>query len=167
MNTFLAAIAKGYARRYNKEMSRLCFVFPGRRSATFFLKHLKEESGNHPIIAPRTCTIEELMCRLSGTIADNRIDLLFLLYDCYREVLREKGITDKTADFDLFRSWGETVLSDFSDVDNHLADADQLFKNVADYNEISTDYLTDEQKEVMEKYFGIEIPDAQIGRAHV
>ena len=87
------------------------------------------------------------MCRLSGTIADNRIDLLFLLYDCYREVLREKGITDKTADFDLFRSWGETVLSDFSDVDNHLADADQLFKNVADYNEISTDYLTDEQKE--------------------
>lgn len=160
MNTFLAAIAKGYARRYNKEMSRLCFVFPGRRSATFFLKHLKEESGNHPIIAPRTCTIEELMCRLSGTIADNRIDLLFLLYDCYREVLREKGITDKTADFDLFRSWGETVLSDFSDVDNHLADADQLFKNVADYNEISTDYLTDEQKEVMEKYFGIEIPDA-------
>lgn len=160
MNTFLAAIAKGYARRYNKEMSRLCFVFPGRRSATFFLKHLKEESGNHPIIAPRTCTIEELMCRLSGTIADNRIDLLFLLYDCYREVLREKGITDKTADFDLFRSWGETVLSDFSDVDNHLADPDQLFKNVADYNEISTDYLTDEQKEVMEKYFGIEIPDA-------
>lgn len=57
-------------------------------------------------------------------------------------------------DFDSFRNWGETLLSDFSEVDQYNVDADSLFKNVKDYREIASSFLTDEQIEVMVRYFG-------------
>ena len=61
---------------------------------------------------------------------------------------------DGGVDFDSFRGWGETVLSDFSEVDQYLASPEEIFKNVKDYREISSNFLTEEQKEVMAEYFG-------------
>ena len=58
------------------------------------------------------------------------------------------------SDFDSFRTWGETVLSDFSEVDQYMADPDEIFKNVKDYREIATTFLTEEQRKVMAEYFG-------------
>ena len=46
------------------------------------------------------------------------------------------------------------VLADFNDVDLYCVNADEIFKNVRDFREIETDYLTDEQREVMAEYFG-------------
>lgn len=153
MKAFLDSIATQYVARYSAvELSKFCFVFPGRRSAAFFQKFLKKEYDD-VMVAPRMCTIAEFMTELSDTIPDNRIDLLFVLFNSYCELCRKQGRSPQ--DFEHFRLWGETVLSDFNDIDNHLVDANMLYQNLADYKSISTDYLTDEQKDVMEKYFGI------------
>ena len=157
MLQFLKSIAKAYTSRY-ADLSEFCFLFPNKRSGTFFLKYLKEESGRHLMLAPEIKTISEFVSDLSGRVIGSKLDLVFMLYQCYRDLrglppAEEDG--EKAAeDFDSFRSWGETVLSDFSEIDQYLADEDSIFKNVKDYREISANFLTEEQRAVMAEYFG-------------
>lgn len=156
MIPFLKSIAKAYAARY-PDLSEVCFLFPNKRSGTFFLKYLKEECGREVALAPEIKTITRFVEELSDRTVASRLDLIFLLYQCYREM---RGLPlsvddpESAADFDNFCGWGETVLSDFSEIDRYLADADAVFKNVKDYREISSNFLTEEQRRVMAEYFG-------------
>lgn len=154
MKPFLQAIAEAYAARY-ADMSRFRFVFPSRRSGTFFRGYLAQAAGSRALVAPDITTISDLAAELSDRIPDNRIDLLFTLYDAYRDIQTQEGADPaRIADIDSFRSWGDVVLSDFNDVDLYCVNADEIFKNVRDFREIETDYLTDAQREVMAEYFG-------------
>lgn len=154
MKPFLKSIAEAYTRRY-ADLSRFRFVFPSKRSGTFFRKYLAEACPGRVMIAPDITTVADLAFELSGRLADNRVDLLFTLYDAYRDLLRSNSTEEKDIPaFDAFRSWGEVVLSDFNDVDMFCVDAEELFSNVRDFREIATDYLTDEQRDVMNEYFG-------------
>lgn len=160
MQPFLKTIARAYAERY-ADLSHFCFVFPGRRSGTFFIKHLNDFSRQE-MVAPQTVTISDFAYSVSGLLEDSRIDLLFLLYDCYVKVWRElHGAGAEVMTIDRFRSFGEMIISDFNDIDMHLADADAIYQNLSDLDNIATDYLTDEQKEVMTKYFGIDVSKPQ------
>lgn len=152
MIPFLKCVARNYASRYT-DLSRLCFVFPSRRAATFFRKYLSESVRDEVIISPLTITMDELAADLSEAIPDTRIDLLFTLFDAYRSLNSESET--KQVDFDSFRMWGEVVLADFNEVDLWNVNPADIFKNVRDYKEIETDYLTEEQRGVMEEYFGV------------
>lgn len=154
MIPFLHSVAKGYASRYS-DLSEFCFLFPNKRSGTFFLKYLKKETAGHVMLSPKVMTISELVGKLSERVVAGRLDLLFLLFEAYRDISgATPGNDDSGVEFDSFRGWGETVLSDFSEVDQYLVDAQAIFKNVKDYRELSSNFLTDEQKEVMAEYFG-------------
>lgn len=156
---FLKNVAGEYLNHYGAaELQEFLFVFPGHRSARFFLEYLGDELGDESMPAPRVVTIAELAEELSGRIVDNRIDLLFTLYRAYLNVLADMRAKHPEAklrerSFDEFRSLGETMLSDFNEVDTHRVDPEQLFSNLADLHEISTDYLTPDQKEVIDEYF--------------
>ncbi len=156
MTPFLKSIAKAYSSRY-EDLSEICFVFPNKRSGTFFLKYLKEEVGTRPHLAPEVMTITDFVGMLSGKVVASRLDSIFTLYDAYREV---KGLhvaadgENIAEDFDSFRGWGETVLSDFSEVDQYMVPQDEIYKNVKDFREISSNFLTDEQRQIMAEYFG-------------
>ncbi len=156
MIPFLHSVAKAYASRY-PDLSEVLFLFPNKRSGTFFLKYLKEELKSHASIAPEVKTISEFVGELSQRVAASRIDLLFMLYRCYRRLLglpeQEEG-SEETVNFDSFLGWGEAVLGDFNEVDLYLADPQEVFKNVKDYREISSTFLTEEQRRVMQEYFG-------------
>ena len=148
MVPFLKAVARAYRRRYD-DMSDFCFVFPNKRSGTFFLKYLR--SGlNEGRIAPEITTVTDFVARVGDSVVDNRIASLFTLYRCYCALLPEKAAPA----FDAFRTWGETVLSDFNEVGMNCSDPDSLFRNLRDHREIQSDFLTDEQRRVMEEYFG-------------
>ncbi|MDE7160705.1 MAG: PD-(D/E)XK nuclease family protein [Muribaculaceae bacterium] len=149
MYPFLKSLARAYAGRYG-DPADFCFVFPGKRAGTFFLKHLRREASEAPMLAPRVMTISDMVSELADRVVAGRVDLLFRLYKAYRGLMKE----DTAVDFDSFRGWGETVLSDFNEVDMYGVDAGEIFKNVKDYREIATDFLTEEQKRVMEEYFG-------------
>ena len=156
MIPFLKSIAKAYASRYS-DLSEICFIFPNKRSGTFFLKYLKEECLRGPRLSPEVMTITDFVALLSERVVASRLDQLFLLYDSYRELKGLPMVADGEAladDFDSFRSWGETVLADFSEVDQYMVPHAEIFKNVKDYREITTNFLTEEQKQVMAEYFG-------------
>ena len=156
MIPFLKSVAKAYATRYS-DLSQFCFLFPNKRSGTFFLKYLKEEAQQRMVLSPDVTTITDFVAHLSGRVVAGRLDQLFTLYDAY---CRLSGIdphreseTDGI-DFDSFRGWGETVLADFSEADQYMVNTEELFKNVKDYREISSNFLTEEQKRVLAEYFG-------------
>lgn len=152
MKSFLYSVANAYKSKY-ADLSDICFIFPNKRSGGFFLKHLSALSPT-PTIAPQVITITDFIERLSGRYVDSRLDLLFRLYECYRKLSASGKENEEDADFDRFRQWGEAVLSDFNEIDMHLVKVDELLKNVADYKEISSTFLTDEQRRVMHEYFG-------------
>ena len=158
MQTFLESIACAYTGRY-EDLSEFCFVFPNKRSGSFFLRHL-QNIWETPHVTPEVTTITDVATELSGLLPDSRIDMLFRLFECYKEVIgrhvrkREDEAVEVSVDFDRFRIWGETVLNDFNEVDIQLVNADEIFKNVKDFKEISSTFVTEEQKQVMEEYFG-------------
>lgn len=143
-------------------MGEYCFVFPNRRSSTFFKRYLinKFDQLGQPSFMPSFTTITDFIGRYSHGAQASRNELLFALYDSYREVLEAKGRKEQVADFDRFRFWAEMVINDFNDVDMFMVDPMELFKNVKDLKEISADYLTDEQKSVLAKYWGDDFPQA-------
>ncbi|MDE6511711.1 MAG: PD-(D/E)XK nuclease family protein, partial [Muribaculaceae bacterium] len=88
-----------------------------------------------------------------GRVVGGRIELLFIMYQAYVRLQKEAG-SSVVQEFDRFRRWGETAFSDFNEVDMQDVDPDELFKNVKDLKEISSNFLTEEQLKVMEEFFG-------------
>lgn len=154
--SFLGALARAYTSRYD-DLSDFCFIFPNRRSGTFFLKHLGEMLPDRTILAPEVLPMGEFMSRISGYEVAPRITQLMQLYLAYRDLRNKNNDLDSDrsiVDFDEFLSWGEVVLSDISEVDMYNVNAHEIFRNVEDYRSILTDPLTDEQKDLVSRFFG-------------
>lgn len=174
---FLKAIADAYCAEYEtftNGLSEVCFVFPNKRGGTFFLEYLHESNRGKGFMAPEITTISDFVENLSGRVIDSRVDLLLRLYRVYCDYLNshshdaskiiadsigvKEGAAvkeDMTVDFDSFRIWGEMVLADFNDIEMYMVDTSQIFKNIKDNREIESTYLSEEQIEVMQTYFGV------------
>ena len=149
---FLQSIAHAYAE-CGKDLSQHTFVFPSRRACTFFLKNLTIEMKGRIAMLPKVTTMSDFVEKASGRVVAGRIELLFIMYEAYVKLQKESG-ANAIQEFDRFRRWGETALSDFNEVDMQDVDPDELFKNVKDLKEISSNFLTEEQLRVMEEFFG-------------
>lgn len=147
MTSFLRSIAEAYTNHYN-DLSNFCFVFPNKRSGSFFLKHLNDLIKGKVALSPKIMTISDFVAQTCKRDINNRLDLLFLLYKEYTKLI------DKNIEFDKFRAWGDTILSDFNEVDMSCVNPDSLFKNIKDYKEIQANYLTEQQQEIINDYFG-------------
>lgn len=149
---FLQTIARAYVS-HTKDLSDHLYIFPSRRACTFFLKELVSELHGGAAMLPEVATMSDFVEKASGRITAGRIELLFIMYKAYEALQRKNGAT-VIQDFDRFRRWGETALSDFNEVDMQDVNPDELFKNVKDLKEISSNFLTEEQLKVMEEFFG-------------
>lgn len=159
---FLKDIAQNYVAK-EQNLLDICFVTPNKRSAIFLTKHLSDElkavGGDKAVFLPSIMTISDLVADFSGNVEASRIEQLFLLYNVYSDILKQHLTPDeiKTGknliDFNRFQYWGDILLTDFNDVDKYLVDSRQLFKNVENLKEISANYLTPEQIEVIRRYW--------------
>ena len=153
MTPFLKDLADTFYKHHHKELGSFCFVTPNKRSGTFladyFTKAFEEgvTSSEEAFLMPEITTITDFVGNLSELVVNSRIDSLFSLYSIYSS---REGVD---IDFDRFRIWGEIALNDFNEVDMYCVDADKIFRNLRNYNEIATDYLTEEQREIVETYF--------------
>ena len=148
MTPFLQQVAAAYIRNEITELSDYCFVFPNKRSGVFFRHYLSLEAGERTFIMPEIGTIAEVTSRFSALTEVPRLDQLFILYNEYRE------LSDDVVDFDQFIFWGEMLLADFNDVDLYLVDPHRLFVNLKRFREVSSNYLTEEQVEIINRYWG-------------
>ena len=132
------------------EISRYCFVFPNRRSQLFFQKWLSDlvrESGK-PVLAPGMLTMNDFFYKICDSRPVDRLNLLLVLYDCYKE------LNPSAETLDDFIFWGDVLLGDFNDVDKYLVSAKSLFTNVSQYKGMQDDfsYLTDSQRQAVERF---------------
>lgn len=155
MIPILQSIAQAYTERYGKKLSEICFLFPNKRSATIFKKHISEIIKEETNL-PKLWTINRFISSIAKRKEATRLEQLFTLYNCYQKLerLENPSAEDVDIDFDNFRNLGEIILSDFNTVDQNLVKPEEIFKNVRDLREISSNFLTEEQKEVMREYFG-------------
>jgi Fe-S-cluster formation regulator IscX/YfhJ len=153
MIPFLYNVAQSYYKSYGQQISRYTFVFPNRRAGLFFQRYLSEIAGK-PIFSPEILTVADLFGKLSRYKPADRIEMLFMLYDIYKEL----SASEET--FDEFLYWGEMLLNDFDDVDKYLVDAKQLFRNIYDLKEIDSDYnyLSKEQIEAIQRFWSNFLP---------
>lgn len=151
MQPFLKQIAQVYLEKEGHRLIDFCFVFPNKRSAKFF-NHYLGELAPRTMLQPQTVTITDFMMSLVDDDPASRIELLFILYNLYREILDEHPDMEPL-EFDRFQHWGDVLISDFSDVDRYLVDADQLFSNIKNLREIASNFLTQEQIDVIREYW--------------
>lgn len=148
MTPFLQQVASAYIQNELTELSDYCFVFPNKRSGVFFRHYLSLEAKGQTFILPEIGTIAEVTSRFSALTEAPRLDQLFILYDEYRR------LSEEVVDFDQFIFWGEMLLNDFNDVDLYLVDPHKLFVNLKRFREVSSNYLTEEQIEIINRYWG-------------
>lgn len=150
-------MAEAYLTHEPERMIDFCFVFPNKRSATYFTDHLatlSQQSGQR-IVHPATTTIVDFVESFSEKAHGERLELIFILYGVYRDVVAAHHGEKEAAsiDFNRFVYWADILLNDFDDVDSSLTDARELFKNVGDLKEISANYLTPEQIEIIRTFW--------------
>ena len=147
MKSFLQYVAQDLIRRFGENLSHVAVVFPNKRAALFLSDELAHLS-KRPIWSPAYITISELFRRHSSRQVADPIKLVCDLHRCFTE---QTGL-DETLDH--FYGWGQLLLSDFDDVDKHMADADKVFANLRDIHELDdVSYLTDEQRQILQKFF--------------
>lgn len=150
MKPFLKQVAEHYWTAGNIEGK--CFVFPNRRSLTFFKKFLGEEVARtcRACQAPMLYTMNDFFYGVAGKSPTPKIQLLVDLYECYKEFV------SKAEPLDDFLFWGDVILSDFDDVDKYLVSAESIFTNVADFRKMqeSGDFLSETQKNALERFLG-------------
>ena len=147
MKTFLEYVAEDIIRKYGTDLSRLVVVFPNKRASLFLNEALVRLAGR-PIWSPAYITISQLFRSQSElTVADP----IKLVCDLHRSYVEVTGF-DETLDH--FYGWGQLLLTDFDDIDKHMAPADKVFANLRDYREFDdVSYLSEEQRDVIRKFF--------------
>ena len=148
MKPFLYQVATLFYQQYGAEIHRLAVVFPNRRAGLFFQKYLSEISEK-PLFSPSILTINDLFMQLSGKHPADKIQMLFRLYELYKQ---RSGSSES---FDEFIYWGEMLLNDFDDIDKYMVDARMLFRNVSDLKSLDDDfnYLSPEQVQAIRSFW--------------
>ena len=155
MKPFLQQVAQHYLEASGLE--DYCFVFPNRRSGQFFSHYLqqelvaadKRERKVVPHLMPRVTSINDLVAELTSTVAATDIEMIFALYDAYC-----LAMGDKAQEFDKFIYWAQLIISDFNDIDRSLADAREIYRNLDDLHSLSSNYLTPEVQQQVQRIFG-------------
>ncbi len=149
MSSFLAAVAQDLLSRFGTDMTNVTVVFPNKRARLFLNEELLARTSS-PMWAPRYASIAELFDIIVGDEVMETVPAVCRLYHIYKEAMGEKAES-----LDMFWGWGEILLQDFEDIDKHLVDADALFLNAKELNEMeSLDFLTDNQRDALERFFG-------------
>jgi hypothetical protein len=145
---FLRELALEIQSQY-QEIDKVTLVFPNRRAILYFRKHLSSLIKK-PTYAPRLLTIEEFLSGYSSLKTTDKLELVHILFQAYKSVVKFEE------SFDRFYFWGEMLLRDFEEIDKYLVDADILFKDLSHQKELdsSFDYLTNEQREFLQEFWG-------------
>lgn len=169
MKPFLYSIAEAYLQYEHDNLVDYCFVFPNKRSGVFFHHAFARASHDLKITLPHpaSTTISEFIENFASGKPAERLEMILILYQAYREVIYSHAGADQSAqataemvDFNKFQRWADIIIGDFNDVDMYLVDASQLFPNLERYREISANYLEPEVIEEIKRHWRIErIPE--------
>ncbi len=135
MQTFLRQVAEQILRENSGQTGRVMVVFNNHRSELFLREQFKRISAENgtAFFLPQTMVIDDLVARIGGLEVIQQEFLLFELYKIHCEM---EGEDRKYQSFEEFISFGDMMMSDFSEVDRYMVDARDLFVNLHDLKAI-------------------------------
>lgn len=149
---FLKHIANYYVNRY---IGRLTMIFPNKRGAMIMREYMRHEiTKSKGGIMPVIKVLPSYLTRASELEEVSNLELKFILYNCYIEVMNSIGADEKIKGFDSFAFWADVIISDFDDIDSNGVDAEALFHNLETFKEIQSTFLTPDQADVFEQIWG-------------
>ena len=153
MRSFLHELAEQIYKEH-PQLDGLTLVFPNRRAALYFQKHLSSLLTK-PAFAPKLITIEDFISDFSELKVPDKLELIHRLHRTYQKVMLSGGENRSPEPFDQFYFWGDMLLRDFDEVDKYVVNAEQLFKDLRNQKELdsSFDYLTKEQREFLQNFW--------------
>ncbi len=148
MKPFLQHVADDLRRRIGNDLSRTVVIFPNKRASLFLNEYLLPEGETTPMWAPCYKAVNEFIQDLSPLQTADPIETICRLYRHYC------AHTHSEETLDAFYCWGERLLADFDDLDKSMANADELFRNLSDYEKIGDDFagLDEEQREQLKRF---------------
>jgi ATP-dependent helicase/nuclease subunit B len=118
---FLEHIANHLLGLSTEQWLNTWVLLPNKRACRFLQKHLIEKVDTTAWL-PEIISIEDFIFQKSGFKKASNTDLIFDLYECYLEQFNQEQNS-----FEEFGSFAPTLLQDFNDIDNYLADAQVVF----------------------------------------
>lgn len=148
IDNFLQHVALSLKNKFGDNLSRVAVVFPNKRANLFLNEYLV--TGNEVMWAPTYMTISELFTSLSHLQIADPVDVVCRLYKHYAKA------TNSNESLDYFYGWGERLLADFDDLDKNLGDADKIFRDLREYQEIGAydEILDEDQIAQLRKFAG-------------
>ena len=126
MESFLSEVARQLREEHPLDLDQVTVIFNNRRSGLFLRRQFASMEGQ-PFFLPRIMGIDELVSEIGNlTIVPNEY-LLFELFDIHQHLATSD---DKYSCFEDFISFGDMMLTDFSEIDLYCVDAQQLFSNL-------------------------------------
>lgn len=150
MKTFLSIVARDLINRFGGKLHDVTIVFPGKRASLFLTQELVN-TGTSPLWEPEYISMDHLFQEFTTLTQADTIESICTLIRLMQEIIPE----EREQSLDQLWGWGEVILSDFDDIDKHMADARLVLANVYDQHCLDNiDYLTPEQEEALNKFFG-------------
>lgn len=148
IDSFLQHVASSLKNKFGDNLSRVAVVFPNKRANLFLNEYLV--TGNEVMWASTYMTISELFTSLSHLQIADPVDVVCRLYKHYAKA------TNSNESLDYFYGWGERLLADFDDLDKNLGDADKIFRDLREYQEIGAydEILDEDQIAQLRKFAG-------------
>ncbi|MDA1120480.1 MAG: PD-(D/E)XK nuclease family protein [Bacteroidetes bacterium] len=137
------------------EWSETTLVFPNKRAGLFFRKYLSRHVQGS-LLSPQVYSLEEFVLSFSDSIQADQLSLIFDLFEVY------KKMNPHAESFDRFHYWGEMLLRDFEDIDQHLVEPRQIFRGVKDQKELEENFrfLDPQHLKVIQSFWASFLPKA-------
>lgn len=133
MKSFLSEVTHDLISNYSIELEDLLIVVPNKR-ASILIKHEITKQLKTVVFSPKIVSIEEFIEEISGIKKISDFEAISELYCVYKNEI------DSPENFENFISWGRTILSDFNELDRHLADCDKVFNHLNAIKLIESDH---------------------------
>lgn len=125
----------------------LVFILPSKRAGVF-LKHQLPTLLEAPIFSPQILSIEEFVEELSGLQNLSNTELLFRLYDTYKELTKIPDLEP----FDSFSKWAQILLQDFNEIDRYLIPHEHIFDYLNAIKELNHWSLETKQTDLIKNH---------------
>lgn len=152
MKPFLQEVAEDLTERFGTNLQHCAIIFNNKRPAAYLQKHFANIIQK-PFFSPSFFTIQEFFAAASQfKIADFYLQF-FTLHRIYNQLLAEEKLEPISSH--KFFPLAKIILSDFSQIDADLVDAEKLYRDLEDISIINKDfdYLSPEQYQFLAQFW--------------
>lgn len=133
--SFLQKLATAIIHDNSIDFKDTAVILPNRRAVRLLRQAMAKEIGK-PFFSPVFYTIDDFIETLSPIKKADNQTLLLHLYEVYKNMEKTESKS-----FFSFLSWGSIFIQDINEIDMQLANADDIFSNLADIKEIDNFFL--------------------------